>query len=547
MSKDPRPLLPRVSIVFLSLFAPLALASTACLDDGAPDSGVVRDASVRDAGALDAIVADAEPADTGVDAGPADAGPRDGGSYAHVPPPDVAVPASLQSATWLAHWRDDVRPYWMMPEAWGSPEGNYPTTRDMNGLPAGSPDRRPRMMGRQIYLYAMGYLLTGEPRLLELADAGADWLMRAKDAERGGWSALLTASGRQNQSQAKLAQDTSYVMLGFAAYHFVTRDAAAEAELLATRDLLFDESKYWDATNRRIRDGLDAAMEEEVDVENDGGWELVAQLDPVNAFLLLSQPVVRDPARRAQLLGDLRTLGETMIEHFFQDGMFWGVSTNKGRYGTKHVDFGHDLKTFWMLLQIDKRLDDHPFSLLVGDHVHQRLERAYDAANGMWAKRPTSATAVEYGSDWWIYSELDQIAATLNLIDQRYTTTLTETGGNWLEHYVDRTRAVREVYPGIDRTGNPGWTWPDSDTAKCNLWKNGFHSTEHALVMYLLGKYLERAPVTLHFAVPDADVDTFVARPYTFLGREVSRTRGSTISVGGAELRQVEVTFDQLY
>src|SRR5207237_2819978 len=94
-------------------------------------------------------------------------------------------------------------------------------------------------------------------------------------------------------------------------------------------------------------------------------------LDPINGFLLLAQPVLSDAGRREQLLGDLRTLGRTLIDSFWQDGIFFGTQSGKGSFGANHVDFGHTLKSYWMLLQIDKRLPEHPFSGFVADNVHR--------------------------------------------------------------------------------------------------------------------------------------------------------------------------------
>ena len=333
-------------------------------------------------------------------------------------------------------------------------------------------------------------------------------------------------------------------MLGVAAYFFVTRDPEAEAVILETRDLLFSDV-FWDATQGRIRDAVSADLSTEVDVESDGGWELVAQLDPINAFLLLTQPVLTDAARRSQFLDDLRTLGDLMVERFYADGVFWGVHNKQGQFRTKHVDFGHTLKAYWMLLEIDKRLPDHPYFHLVQDNVHDQIDLAWDRSNELWKKRLISPSQAESGSDWWIYAEEDQIAATLNMMDGRYVDVLAKSSDKWDRYYVDAE--FGEVVPGLNRSGSRAYNWPPDDTAKCNQWKSGYHSSEHALVLYLTGRYLEDAPATLHFAVPEADLDTFEARPYFFHGEAGARTAGSTVAVGGRTLRQVAVEFSELY
>ena len=473
-----------------------------------------------------------------------DVGP--GPAYGYVPPPPGEVSPVLQAETWKTHYVEDIQPYWTDPAALGTPAGNYPTYRTMTGAPTAPTTRYPRMIARQIYTYAMGYALTGDVALLGRAAVGVDWLERHALDPAGGCYATLDANGVPDTAAPKTAQDQAYCALGFAAWFFVTRDPDAEQAVLSLRDLLRDPAAYWDEDGGRIRDGLTADLRTEVDVDDDGGWELVAQLDAINAFMLLVQPVLTSPERRVQFLDDLRLLGTAMVEHFHADGTFWGVHNRLGEYGARHADFGHGLKSFWMLLQIDKRLPDHPFKPLLEAEMGPALARAYDAQNGSWAKRPTGATTVEYGSDWWIYAEADQTAATFNLRDHTWTPRLERTWAGWRRDYVDRSRDVREVIPSIDRQGAWVWDWTDDDNAKCNQWKNGFHATEHAVVGYVLGAHLEGTPAVLHFA-PVERPDDFLAVPYVFEGREVSRAAGAPIELRAATHTPVAVGFREIW
>lgn len=489
---------------------------------------------------------------------PADAGPqRDAGQeddaavpeagtgaepYAHVPPPKVDVVAALQPATWKRHYAQDLAPYWLMGSALGAPEGNFPTFRGMDGSVRGSTDRYPRMLSRQTYAYSMGYLLTGAPELLRRAKAGADWIREHARDPAGGCHAQLTLEGNAKPGP-KTTQDTAYCALGLAAYFFVTRDPEVEADVLALRDFMFE--RLWSDKTGRMIDGLSADLSTPYDVENDGGAELVAQLDPMNGFLLLTQPVLSETSRRTQALADLERLARVLVDQFFRDGTFWGVENKKGQYGTRHVDFGHTLKAYWMILEVDKRLPDHPFHDFVQSHVHDYLARAYDAPNGRWGKRPVSDTDAEWGSDWWIYAEADQISATLDFIEPRYLAQREKTQAHWLTDFVDPTN--HEVFPDIKRDGSPGYSWSADSTAKCNEWKNGYHSTEHALVSYLTASWLVDKPAELYFAVPASEVETFVARPYFFHGKESKRVAGEMLEVPGEPLREVRVSFSELF
>ncbi|MBK9516619.1 MAG: AGE family epimerase/isomerase [Anaeromyxobacter sp.] len=447
--------------------------------------------------------------------------------YLFLPPPAAAVPAGLEPATWVTHLEEDLLPYWRMPEAQGTPVGNFPTYRGMDGSLQGATSRKPRMLGRQTYAYAVGYLLTGDEALLDLSRAGTTWLLaHALDPARGGWHADLDAAGAPAGDGPKYAQDMSYAVMGPAAYFFVTRDPAAEAAVLATRDLLFDPATYWDAANGRIRDGRTADLAEERAM--DGGslasWQLVAQLDPVTAFELLVQPALTDPARREQARADLRALQALLVRAFFRDGIFWGATGSIGVYGSKHTDFGHLLKAYWAVLQIDKRLADRPQAGFLAGHAAPALTRAHDATFGRWRRAPVSIDAeTANGSDWWAYAEADQLAATLALHDPTWLPVVARTSTNFRADYVDRGRSAREVFPSVNAFGTWGGAATTS-TAKCNDWKNGFHSTEHALVMFLLGHYLAGTPAPLHFAFPAARVAELAASatPYTFQGTVAS-------------------------
>lgn len=464
--------------------------------------------------------------------------------YPYVEPPSEDIPEARQANTWIEHVRDDLLPFWMAPEARGTPEGNFPTNRGMDGRVVPNHDRFVRMLSRQTYAYSVGYLVTGDPELLTLAHAGAQWILdNAWDDANGGWHRQLTKTGEPAGAHAKTAQDAAYAVLGLAAYYFVTRDAEAETAILRTRDLLFDSTKYFDESTGLIRDGLDVTLTEEVE-EAGPGPELVAQLDPINAFLLLVQPVLSSQQRQAQFLEDLEGLSSVLLDRFFAQGMFWGGSDRIGEYRGWHTDFGHSLKAFWMVREVDKRLTDAPFHDRIEASVEDHVRRAYDAEGGRWAKRPTSDTDNELGSDWWAYAEADQIAATLSLADPNFGEILERTQAAWLTDYVDERYG--EVYPSIKAHGAPAWPWSRSDTAKCNKWKNGYHSIEHALVMYLVGAYLERTPATLHFAVEPADASSFAARPYIFRGDEVGRSNLEPITVADRTLQPVRVEFDRL-
>jgi len=474
--------------------------------------------------------------------------------YAYTSPPAGGAPSALTPTVWndpvggQGHLQQDLEPYWAMPEAKGSPDGNFPTWRTMTGaLATNRTARKPRMLGRQTFGYAIEYLLTGDPEKLALARAGNRWILdHAWDGTVGGWFADLDADGNPTGSGAKLTQDGAYTVMGPAAYFFVTRDAEAEAKVEQTHQLFFDPSTYFDGAGQRIRDGMNAALTQEAFL-NGNGNDIVSQLDPITAFMLLVQPIRTQQADRDRMLADLRTLAVALRDRHFSDGLFWGNVNSLGFYRSFHSDYGHMLKAHWALTQIDKRLADRPFRDFLVTWTDGTLTRALDAASGRWKNRPTSPTSDDFGSDWWAFAEADQLAATLALHDPKWIPMVADTSTHWRNEYVDTKNAIREVIPSITGAGAPVFNWPSTDTAKCNEWKSSFHSHEHALVMFLLGHYLAGTPAPLYFAFPAGEIEARAraSTPYTFQGKvEGWEDLGEIPGPGG--LHKVRVTFSEL-
>ena len=99
-------------------------------------------------------------------------------------------------------------------------------------------------------------MLTGEERYLTYAKAGLDWInTKAKDPVHGGYFGELDVAGVPvNRAANKDVFDLASLGLAYGMYFNVTRDPAAEADLLAVRDLLFD--KYYDPATNRVKDSL---------------------------------------------------------------------------------------------------------------------------------------------------------------------------------------------------------------------------------------------------------------------------------------------------
>src|SRR5918994_1545331 len=157
-------------------------------------------------------------------------------------------------------------PYWDMPEALGVPVGNFPSFRGRSGELLADERRGLATLARQVYGYSLAFMLTGEERYLTYARAGLDWInTKARDPIHGGYYGELTQDGDPVDPEApKDLFNLASLGLAYGMYFNVTRDPAAEADLLAVRDLIFD--KYYDATQNRLKDSLTYDLTTEVDI-----------------------------------------------------------------------------------------------------------------------------------------------------------------------------------------------------------------------------------------------------------------------------------------
>ena len=135
-------------------------------------------------------------------------------------------------------------------------------------------------------------------------------------------------------------------------YFNVTRDPAAEADLLAVRDLIFD--KYYDAAANRFKDSLTYDLSTEVDTGANGG-DITNLLVPGTSIFLPNAALLTDPARRAQFENDLRLLTQSLIDKHKNTAtsanpwMFWGRTLRIGNFNAAQTDFGHNIKSYEMI------------------------------------------------------------------------------------------------------------------------------------------------------------------------------------------------------
>jgi len=469
-------------------------------------------------------------------------------------PPEIGsqLPSGEQ---WIVHITRDLLPYWSSPEALGEPTGRFPTFRYPDGEPIAAERRlRPeyrelgdwialrldrtytRMVSRQVYALGVGYHMTGDGRYLAMAKAGVDWILSDLTDDRGSFCSWIEDGRCAPAAPQRTSQDLAYALLGPAFYAYLTRDPEVIDALLRAQKRLF--AAYRDEHSGLLRWVLEP-IDDPPDQHSPEQLELVAQLDQINAYLLLLAPLIPD-SDAARWREDLVATAESLLERFFdpEHNVFWGridAPDFRRLGGHHHTDSGHTAKAFWMLSRVARLSGDDEMARVAHEGGVRLLSEVFLDESGSWSSGWSAEGVRPDTAIWWAYAELDQLAATLALDDPSVARPLPRTYGFWLTFFVDHRRGGTWAFP-VDPAEDPPFM-------KAHLWKNGYHSAEHALVGYLTGNALRDEPVTLYFAPREGSEPTGL-RPYFFAGEPQIIRRLPLEQIDGHE--RLEVRFTRL-
>jgi mannose/cellobiose epimerase-like protein (N-acyl-D-glucosamine 2-epimerase family) len=471
----------------------------------------------------------------------------------------ASAQADLAPRDWLDHVEHDLAGFWMQEDLAGDPVGSFPTFICADGRPfkAAAPcpsfaDAPPwirselgrqyiRMVSRQVYTYGVIYHMTGNETALARARAGTRFIMqRAWDRDSGSVTTYLIDGKPQLKPGQNTTQSLAYALVGPAFYYYLTRDAETLVFINSVRRRIFDQ--YWSKEWGMLRWTLQDAGDDTADRK-----ELVAQLDQINAYMLLLLPLLDEQSRPAWE-SDLRRLVDVMLRDFHntQTRRFYGYIHDKQGtvWGERHNDFGHTTKAYWMLLLAGQALrkeswvdlaragiEDALGSALVRRNIADApawqapvMRRAadHDGVYYVWSNKPDGI-----GIAWWEWCELDQAAATMALSEPRYREYLDKTYPTYFATLVDPLHGGTYAFPGA------------VNSAKGHQWQNGYHASEHALVGYITSAMQRGEPFRLYFAFPDTKSEP-AAPAYYFAARESGRRAMERLDGG---LRKVRVTY----
>ncbi len=445
--------------------------------------------------------------------------------------------------TWIDHLNYDLLPFWTTPEALGE-NGNYPTYRCNDGSLYNSSSPCPELVtappsivqldrdyvrsnSRQVFAYGIAYNLTGDSQYLQYAKEGVDYLINNALVNMGTEGAYTyfdqNGNGLPAQEQ-RISQDLTYALSGLAFFYYLTRDPYVLQHIVNVKDYIFDY--YYDEEWGLISWSKTSYQDGTMQTVSSEQRELVSQLDQIYAYMMLVTPVLPTDFNGVNLKqeweDDLVHLATIMSEQFYSPdkNLFWGAITDisEKTLETPHTDFGHSIKTLWLIYEIGKLTGNYDLVLFAQEAAPPILEEAY-LPDGTWGSKPMLDGTVNPDKEWWILAELDQVAATFALRDPSYAKYLPNTYAFWLDYIVDHTNhGVWHLLTYNDTTGtyNVDLTFP-----KQHSWKNAFHSFEHAMIGYLTGQELHDMDSHLYFAFKDGigTPDVTEIRPYTYAGK----------------------------
>lgn len=438
-------------------------------------------------------------------------------------------PSFVTAERWREHYVNDLLPFWLHPDAMGNPVGNFPTFRcnDGSGYKLSKPCPELahsdswitselgrnyfRMQSRQIFFYGVGFHLTGDLRLLKLAKAGVEFLQKNALRPDGSLVTYLQDGKPDMLGARTTSQDAAYALMGLGFYYYLTRDAAVLRDILSIKNRIFATYFVQDFFGKG--QGLVRWNGQET---SPLAQDLTANLDQLNAYMVLLTPLLPEP-EKAQWNLEMKQIVQVLRTQFYskRDKLFLGQLHSKATAlpGWGHMDYGHTAKTFWMMNIIAKQTRDAELEQFARNGILSTIKSAYlgkdqsgrslgyasrphlwdgmpPRSNAKPINCPTTVKAnVNCEQEWWVFAELEQAGMTVALTVPDVGLITDETNQYWLDQMVDHEG--KEIWHMLSSPyGKPKFP-------KAHLWKNGFHTAEHALIGFLTAHWRlgESAPL----------------------------------------------------
>lgn len=390
-----------------------------------------------------------------------------------------------------------------------------------------------RAHSRLTYANGIAYHVTGKENYLKQCKKGTEALIHAIDGNHGMYTVQEKSSGKWRvEREERTSQDLAYGLLGLCMYYFLTHDDTVLHHIIRVKNYIFDT--YFDKGK-----GYFTWLPK---YNMDNSVEIVAQLDQIYAYMLFVTPSLPEPYH-SEWKKDLKKITDILIYRFYSERykFFWGRDTNSSakQLGTDHTDFGHSVKTMWLIMRIGILLEDMTYVIFARKEIDRILKEAYIVKDKCWGRRFDKEGKMDKDKEWWILAELDQATAILSLNDPSYLQYLNHTYDYWFKYMVDHKNG--EIWHMVDGdTNQPVLKYP-----KAHSWKTSLHSFEHALFGYMTSSQIKEQNFELYYAFArQKDIQT--AAPYIFCANKVSSETYQKLSFMEDKNRIVKITYSTL-
>jgi len=393
-----------------------------------------------------------------------------------------------------------------------------------------------RAHSRLTYAFGIAFHMTGNPHYLEVCRKGALALVDAMDGNYGMHVNQGADSGEWDTERAlRTSQDLAYGLTGLGIYYFLTHDVSILHRIIQLKDYIF--KVYMDDGRGYLTWYPKHTKDPEV--------QIVAQLDQLYAYTLMLTPSLPEPYQSIWKK-DMKKVVDILITQFYSERyeFFWGVESNPSSMslGTDHTDFGHSVKTFWVILKVGELLGDPFYIDFARPKIDKILQEAYIEDTGSWARRYNADGSLDTDKEWWILAELDQACEILAIHDPAYYNYLNKTHRYWLNNMVDHDNG--EIWHMVDgATNKPLIQYP-----KAHSWKTSLHSFEHALFGYMTASHIKSEDFKLYYALPEWErASHYNLAPYMFFGNIVDIKTVENLSFMPDGNKLYQVTFNGLH
>lgn len=482
---------------------------------------------------------------------------------------------------WIDHLEHDLMKFWMKPSVQGMEHGLFRTFFTNEGLPLPGLDESEswprsfqkaiqkdeegnyteeagsllegeeksadknyvRAHSRQTFAYGIAYHMTGNTKYFELCRKGAYAMLDLIDDEGSMLTRQRLNGDWIHDVKTRTSQDLAYGMTGIGFYYYLTHDEKVLKKILLLKNYIFKNYYHKGKDLFTWLPYKNHSPQQSI--------ELVSHLDQLYAYMLWLTPSLPQPYKD-EFKADMQKIVDIMIERFYTEvyGTFWGSSNSPDMkvLGTDHTDFGHSVKSMWVIFQVGVWTNNITYMNFARPKIHAILENAFDEGNGSWNRRILQDGSIDKDKEWWSLAELDQAAAILALKDPTYLQYLNKTYAFWFKNMVDNKNG--EVWHILDgETLMPKKTFP-----KAHCWKTSLHTFEHALIGYLTSKQLLSETFDLYYAFESLDdVKYQTVTPYIFKSNitktEAVKVNGEEelINDGDVDRLNIRVTFDSLH